>query len=83
MKQNPSSADLGEVLKQTFKSAHLTQEEIAVRTGIPRSTLLRKMHGGTFNLDELSRISQTTGRRLSAILSDAEALAAGKGKEDQ
>ena len=71
----PTAADLGEILKRTIKSANLTQEETATLTGIPRSTLLRKMHGGTFNFEELSKISQITGKKLSAIVSEAEALA--------
>lgn len=75
-----TSLQLGEVLKRTIKQAALTQEEAATLTGIPRNTLNRKMHGGTFNFDELTRISQVTGVRLSSIIAETEALADKEGE---
>nr|WP_303168544.1 helix-turn-helix transcriptional regulator [Bifidobacterium dentium] len=66
---------LGEAVKSAIKQAGLTQEEAGIKTGIPRNSLNRKIHGGTFNFDELTRISQVTGRKLSTIIADAEALA--------
>lgn len=68
---NVTSRQLGDVVKESIKDAGLTQEQ----AGIPRNSLNRKIQGGTFNFDELVRISQATGRKLSSIISDAEALA--------
>lgn len=75
LKEQMTSQQLGEAVKATFKKAGLTQEEAGIKTGIPRNSLNRKLNGGTFNFDELVRISQVTGRKLSEIISDAEALA--------
>ena len=66
---------LGKSVKSAIKKAGLTQEEAGIKTGIPRNSLNRKLNGGTFNFDELVRISQVTGRKLSEIIKDAEALA--------
>lgn len=68
-------------MKSAIKQAGFTQDEAGIKAGIPRNSLNRKLNGGTFNFDELVRISQVTGRKLSDIIKDAEALAAGK--EDQ
>ncbi len=62
-------------MKSAIKHAGLTQDETSIKTGIPRNSLNRKLNGGTFNFDELVRISQATGRKLSDIISNAEALA--------
>ncbi|MBF9694082.1 helix-turn-helix domain-containing protein [Bifidobacterium dentium] len=62
-------------MKSSFKHAGLTQDEVSIKTGIPRNSLNRKLNGGTFTFDELVRISQVVNRKLSGIISDAEALA--------
>lgn len=66
---------LGKAMKSSFKHAGLTQDEVSIKTGIPRNSLNRKLNGGTFTFDELVRISQVVNRKLSGIISDAEALA--------
>ena len=71
----PDAQQLGESVKSAIKHAGLTQEEAGIKAGIPRNSLNRKINGGTFNFDELTRLSQVTGRRLSQIIQDAEALA--------
>lgn len=76
-----NSQYLGKAMKSAIKQAGFTQDEAGIKAGIPRNSLNRKLNGGTFNFDELVRISQVTGRKLSDIIKDAEALAAGK--EDQ
>ena len=73
--ENVTSRQIGDVLKSTIKHAGLTQDEVGIKAGIPRNSLNRKLNGGTFNFDELARISQVTGRKLSDIIKDAEALA--------
>ena len=73
--ENVTSQQIGDVLKNTIKHAGLTQDEVGIKAGIPRNSLNRKLNGGTFNFDELVRISQVTGRKLSEIISDAENLA--------
>ena len=72
---NVTSRQLEDVVKESIKDAGLTQEQAGIKAGIPRNSLNRKIQGGTFNFDELVRISQATGRKLSSIISDAEALA--------
>lgn len=72
--ENVTSRQIGDVLKSTIKHAGLTQDEVGIKAGIPRNSLNRKLNGGTFNFDELARISQVTGRKLSDIIKDAEAL---------
>lgn len=68
-------------MKSAIKHAGLTQDEAGIKAGIPRNSN-RKLNGGTFNFDELARISQVTGRKLSDIIKDAEALADGKEKTE-
>lgn len=70
--ENVTSRQIGDVLKSTIKHAGLTQDEVGIKAGIPRNSLNRKLNGGTFNFDELARISQVTGRKLSDIIKDAE-----------
>ena len=68
--ENVTSRQIGDVLKSTIKHAGLTQDEVGIKAGIPRNSLNRKLNGGTFNFDELARISQVTGRKLSDIIKD-------------
>ena len=56
--ENVTSRQIGDVLKSTIKHAGLTQDEAGIKAGIPRNSLNRKLNGGTFNFDELARISQ-------------------------
>ena len=70
-----NSQYLGKAMKSAIKQAGFTQDEAGIKAGIPRNRLNRKLNGGTFNFDELVRISQVTGRKLSDIIKDAEALA--------
>lgn len=79
MVQQLEAQQIGEAVKTAIKQAGLTQEEAGIKAGIPRNSLNRKINGGTFNMRELTRLSQVTGRRLSQIIRDAEALA---GKEE-
>lgn len=80
--ENVTSRQIGDVLKSTIKHAGLTQDEVGIKAGIPRNSLNRKLNGGTFNFDELARISQVTGRKLSDIIKDAEALADGSNRKE-
>ena len=70
-----NSQYLGKAMKSAIKQAGFTQDEAGIKAGIPRNSLNRKLNGGTFNFDELVRISQVTGRKLSDIIKNAEALA--------
>lgn len=81
--ENVTSQQIGDVLKSTIKHAGLTQDEVGIKAGIPRNSLNRKLNGGTFNFDELARISQVAGRKLSDIIKDAEALADGSDRRTE
>lgn len=69
-----TSQYLGKAVKSAIKHAGLAQDETSVKTGVPRNGLNRKFNGGTFNFDELIRVSQVTGLELSDIVSDAGAF---------
>lgn len=68
----PTSAQLGTELKLILKDADMTQDELATYSGIPRNTLNRKINGGVFGFDELTRISRVLEMPLSEIIAKAE-----------
>ncbi|TPF96836.1 DNA-binding protein [Bifidobacterium sp. UTCIF-39] len=78
----PTSAQLGAALKQILCSNNMTQEDLATFAGIPRNTLNRKINGGVFTFDELTRVAHVVKMPLSKIIALAEASAlAGKEAE--
>ncbi len=68
----PTSAQLGAELKLILKDVDMTQEELAIYAGIPRNTLNRKINGGVFIFDELTRIARVLKTPLSEIIARAE-----------
>lgn len=68
----PTSAQLGSSLKEILSETGLTQNEIGTRCGIPRNSLNRKINGGVFSFDELTRIAHTLKMPLSKIIARAE-----------
>jgi predicted transcriptional regulator len=67
-----SSVALGSVIKQILKEESLSQNQLAISSGIPRNTLNRKINGGIFDFNELTRISQVVKKKLSTIIALAE-----------
>ncbi|BAQ31606.1 helix-turn-helix domain-containing protein [Bifidobacterium scardovii] len=49
----------------------MTQEELAIYAGIPRNALNRKINGGVFIFDELTRIARVLKTPLSEIIARA------------
>lgn len=68
----PTSAQLGAELKLILKDVDMTQDELSTYSGIPRNTLNRKINGGVFGFDELTRISHVLKMPLSKIIARAE-----------
>lgn len=52
----------------------MTQEELATFSGIPRNSLNRKINGGVFSFEELTRMARALKRPLSGIISLAEQM---------
>lgn len=77
----PTSSQLGLALKNVLTKANITQDTLATKAGIPRNTLNRKINGGVFRFDELTRISKVCKMPLSKILEQAEKQAALASKE--
>ncbi|WP_422118752.1 helix-turn-helix domain-containing protein [Gardnerella sp. DNF00476] len=77
----PTSSQLGLALKNVLTKANITQDTLATKAGIPRNTLNRKINGGVFRFDELTRISKVCKMPLSKILEQAEKQAAIASKE--
>lgn len=77
----PTSSQLGLALKNVLTKANITQDTLAIKAGIPRNTLNRKINGGVFRFDELTRISKVCKMPLSKILEQAEKQAALASKE--
>ena len=49
------------------------------QTGIPKSTICRKLSFGNFSLEEADRLSMALGVKLSTLIRRAEALASKEG----
>lgn len=70
-------------------SAGLTQHDLPVitaaeKSGIPRTTLMRRLGSpeiSPFNLIELSQLSELLGIRVSDLITQAEALASKEGEK--
>ena len=73
---------LGVVLKQLLIEQEMSQTALAEESDVPRNTLNRKLNVGGFTYDELTRIADARGMKLSTIIERTEALAARK-EQDQ
>lgn len=51
------------------------------QTGIPKSTIGRKLSFGNFSLEEADRLSMALGVKLSTLIRRAEALASKEGEK--
>lgn len=68
----PTSAQFGSELKKILAEEGLTQEYLSTYVGIPRNSLNRKINGGAFSFDELTRIARVVKKPLSEIIARAE-----------
>lgn len=68
----PTSAQLGIALKEILSEIEMTQEDLSTHCGIPRNSLNRKLTGGVFSFEELTRIAHAVRMPLSEILARAE-----------
>lgn len=67
-----SSVKLGLVMKRLLHANNISQNQLAILTGIPRNTLNRKINGGVFDFDELTKIASVLKKKLSSIIALAE-----------
>ncbi|WP_236023761.1 helix-turn-helix domain-containing protein [Bifidobacterium miconis] len=68
----PTSAQLGAALKDILSEIGMTQDDLGTYCGIPRNSLNRKINGGVFSFDELTRIAHVVKMPLSKIIEKAE-----------
>lgn len=64
--------------EMTRKGASL--RDLESQTGIPKSTIGRKLSFGNFSLEEADRLSAALGMKLSTLIRRAEALASKEGE---
>ena len=70
----PINEEVGKKVAAAIALADLTAHRVAVRSGIPSSTLHRKLMGaGSFTVDELQRISAVVGVDFVQFLPRREA----------
>lgn len=77
MEQRQSGELLGATVDQARKDAEISIRKLAATTGIPPTTLLRKLSGlgtSSFTVPELYSIAGAIGRPMSALI-PAELLA--------
>ena len=63
-----TSRTIGAVIKQLLKIQHITQESASTETGIPITSLNRKLNSGVFNIEELSSMANVLNLKLSSII---------------
>ena len=69
---------LAEVVKIALTEAGISQRDAASLTGIPLTTLTRRLSGNSpFLSTELDRIASLAGTTVSALAAEAEAAARG------
>ena len=75
MAQPPSTAErVSALVSQQVKDCGVTVVWLCERTGIPRSTMLRRLSGrSAFNLNELDRIAEALRVPIESLLSESAA----------
>jgi transcriptional regulator with XRE-family HTH domain len=73
----PERADLDQAIRELLKSAKVSQAEAARRTGIPLSTLSRRLtgRGRAFLIHELAALRPVLGCSVTDMALHAERLA--------
>jgi transcriptional regulator with XRE-family HTH domain len=59
-------------MKRLLHDGNISQNQLAILTGIPRNTLNRKINGGVFDFDELTKVASVLKKKLSSIIALAE-----------
>ena len=71
---NATSQSIAEVVTAALSEARIAQRDAAARTGIPFTTLRRRLTGySPFNMAELILIADLLGKPLSDLILMAEA----------
>lgn len=71
---NATSQGIAEVVTGALSEAGIAQRDAAARTGIPFTTLRRRLTGySPFNMAELVLIADLLGQPLSSLIQMAEA----------
>lgn len=72
----PTSTEVSETVKSAIKAAGLSQREVAERSGIPTTTLNRRLNTGSpFIYEELVAVARVIGRTVSDLIAEAERAA--------
>lgn len=67
---------IANAVKSALDRADISRREAALRTGIPLTTLQRRLTGRSpFLVTELSVLASVTGTTVSAIVAEAEQIA--------
>lgn len=69
----PTGLELGETIKLSMRTAGLSQNELALRTGISRNTMSRRLNGGGLQYSEMLSIATALGRTVSSLVAETEA----------
>lgn len=70
-----------DVLQAEMNRRGASLRDLEGQTGIPKSTIGRKLSFGNFSLEEADRLSMALGVKLSTLIRRAEALADKEGSE--
>jgi transcriptional regulator with XRE-family HTH domain len=73
---NPTTNRLGEVIAEAMHEAGISENQAALRSGISRQTLRRRLAGGNFTATELVAIASILDTRASRLYARAEETAA-------
>ncbi|NMM98081.1 DNA-binding protein [Bifidobacterium sp. DSM 109959] len=65
-------------MKRLFKKQGLSQDEVSLETGIPITSLSRKLNSGIFKYEEMCSIANLLKMPLSRLIELAEWLQEGK-----
>ncbi|WP_129914321.1 helix-turn-helix domain-containing protein [Bifidobacterium pseudolongum] len=70
-----------DVLQAEMNRRGTSLRDLEGQTGIPKSTIGRKLSFGNFSLEEADRLSMALGVKLSTLIRRAEALASKEGEK--
>ena len=65
-------AAVSTVVREALAEKGITPHSVSRDTNIPRSTLLRRLNGESFKIDELAAIGPLIGMPVSLIIARAE-----------